>query len=105
MEAKEKLEDPEPKTVDPPSVKAEGPVMLLVVGTEKTKLEDEEDTGAAGTILNGLAERETPMAGGVGAAAEERLRFGNSAGPDGMEAAVFGGLTAKKPVNRKKAFI
>lgn len=102
--AKEKLEDPEPKTVDPPREKADGDEELPVLGTEKIKPDDEDDTGAVGTMLNGATEEEAAVAGGVEAAAEERLRFGNVAGPDGMEAAVLGGLTAKEPVNRKNCF-
>lgn len=90
LEANEKLDDPEPKGVDPPREKAEGAEVEPVVGTENMKLDDEDDTGAAGTVLNGAVEEEAAVVGGVEAAAEERVRFGNAAGPDGMEAAVLG---------------
>lgn len=101
LEAKEKTEDPEPKGVGPPREKAGVAEVAQVDGTEKVKPDADEETGAAGPMLNGAAEEEAAGAGGVDAAAEARPRFGNVAGPDGMEAATLGGWTAKEPVNRK----
>lgn len=104
LEAKEKTEDPEPKGVDPPREKAgvaEVAEVAQVDGTEKVKPDEEEETAAVGTMLNGAAEEEVAGAGGVDAAAEVRPRFENAAGPDGMEAATLGGWTAKEPLNKK----
>lgn len=89
LEANEKLDNPELKVVDPPREKAEGAKVKPVVGTENMNA-DEDDTGGAVTVLNGAVEEEAALARGVIAAAEERLRFGNFAGPGGMEAAVLG---------------
>lgn len=99
LEAKEKPEDPEPKGVGTPREKAEGAEVEHVDGTEKLKPDDDaaDDTGAVGTTLNGAAEEEAEGAGGVEAAAEVRLMFGNVVGADGMEAAILGGWAAKEP--------
>lgn len=99
LEPNEKLEDVEPKDMGAPREKAEGAAVAHVVGTEKLKPDDDTaaDTGAAGTMLNGAAAEEAAGAGGVEAAAEVRLRFGNAAGADGMEAAILGGWVAKEP--------
>lgn len=99
LEPNEKLEDAEPKGVGAFREKADGAAVAHVVGTEKLKPDDDtaEDTGAAGTMLNGAADEEAAGAGGVEAAAEVRLRFGNAAGADGMEAAILGGWVAKEP--------
>lgn len=102
LEAKENPEDPEPKGVDPPREKAGGAPGEHVVGTEKMKLDDDDDTGAVGTMLNGAAEEEAAGAGGVETAAEVRPRAGNVTGADVMEAAILGGWVAKEPVNRKE---
>lgn len=98
LEAKEKGE---PKGVDPPREKAGVAEVAQVDGTVKVKPDADDETGAVGTMLNGAAEEEAAGAGGVDAAAEARPRFGNVAGPDGMEAATLGSWTAKEPVNRK----
>lgn len=94
LEAKLKLEDPKPKGADPPGKKAEEVDVVPVDGTEKVKPDD--DTGAAGIMLNGAAEEEARGAA-VEAAAEERPRFGKDVGPDGMEAAVLVGLVTQDP--------
>lgn len=97
LEAKEKLEDPEPKGVDSTREKTEEADAGHVVGTEKMNDDADEETGAVGTMLNGAAEEEAAGAGGMEAAVEVRPRLGNVAGADGMEAAVLGGWVAKEP--------
>lgn len=108
LEAKEKLEDPEPKGADPPRVNAEGTdgaegaeVAENVFGTEKVNPDD--DAGAVETKLNGATEEEEAAGTEVmEAAAEVKPRFGNDAGTDGMEVASLAGWDAKEPVNRKQ---
>lgn len=56
LEAKEKLDVPEPNGVGPPREKAEAPAVEFVVGTEKVKDDDDDDTGAEGGMLNGAAD-------------------------------------------------
>lgn len=100
LEAKEKLEDPDPtdpKGVVPPRENTEGAEVAQVDGTEKVKPDDDDDTGTVGTMLNGAAEEEAAGAGGVEAAAEVRPRFANAAGVDGVEAAALGSWVAKEP--------
>lgn len=113
LEAKEKLEGPEPKGADPPRVNTEGSegtegtegaegaeVAENVVGTEKVNPDD--DTGAVETKLKGAAEEEAAAGTEeLEAAAEVKPRFGNDAGTDGMEVASLAGWGAKEPVNRK----
>lgn len=103
LEAKEKLEGPDPKGVVPARENtegADGAEVAQVDGTEKVKLDDDDDTGAVGAMLNG--EAEAAGAGGVEAAAGARPRFANAAGAAGVEAAVLGGWVAKKPMNRNE---
>lgn len=56
LEAKEKLDVPEPNGVGPPREKADAPAVEFVVGTEKVKDDDDDDTGAEGAMLNGAAD-------------------------------------------------
>lgn len=100
LEANEKLEDPEPKGVDPPREKADGAMVdVPVTGTEKVN--PTEETAAVEPMLKGEAEEEAAGAWRVEAAPEERSRFGNVAGMDGIGAGILGGCVAKEPVNRK----
>lgn len=90
FEAKEKPEDPEPKTAAPPREKVE-----QVVGIEKVKADEDDDTGAGGMILNGAVEE-----GAAGAAEMEGTgapMFENAAGVGRIEAAILGGWLASEP--------
>lgn len=72
LEANEKPRDPEPKGAGTPIEKGGGAVVAHVVGTEKLKPDDGamDVAGAAGTMLNGAAEKDAAGAGGVEAAAK-----------------------------------
>lgn len=101
--AKEKLEAPDPKGVvvaRENTEGADGADVAQVDGTEKVKLDDDDDTGAVGAMLNGAAE--AAGAGRMEAAAEVRPRFANAAGADVVEAAILGGWVAKEPMNRNE---
>lgn len=71
-----------------------------MVGTEKVNSDEEDDTGAVGTKLNGTAEED---AAGADEAEETdaRAMFGNAAGADPAEAAALAGWAAEEPVHRK----
>lgn len=102
LEVKEKVDDPEPKGADPPRENAEGvEVVEQVVGTEKVKLDVDDDTGAAGTMLNGALEDEGGRAGAVETAADVKPMFGNGTGAAETGAAILAGCVAKEPVRRK----
>ena len=75
--------------------------MEPVGGTEKEKADEDVVTGAVVAKPNRAAVEEATGAAGVGAAADVRPRFWNTAGADGKEAAAFGGWAAKEPVNRR----
>lgn len=77
LEAKEK---PEPKGADPPRENAEGAEVEQVVGIEKVKPDEDDDTGAGGTMLKGAAVEVAATVGGLGAATEVRPRFERAAG-------------------------
>lgn len=102
--AKEKLEDAEPKAVDPPREKAEVAVMEHVDGTEKLNDDDDGGPPAGGTILNGAVEEEAAGAGGMEAAADVRPRFGNVAGADVLKAGILGACAPREPANREEIF-
>ena len=67
-----------------------------VVGIEKEKLDEDDDTGAVGTTLKGTVEE------AAAAAAEANPMFGNASGADGTKAASLAGWVEKEPEKKKE---